>query len=203
MIQQHGNQALAAIDAEILAAAQAAAAHQSVPLQLVQPEPEERQPWAGSRALVVSWVLCLGLSLFNLEGGALTLEPRREIDPEGLLRGLRISAELDAVAIEDYRSQHGALPVTLDLVGLPADDPDLIYELLDDGGFRLTVRRGKAEGVFDSAVEASRRAAEEARLAVEAERRAAEAERWAAESAAWIADAETRAAEAHHMESFR
>lgn len=58
-----------AIDAEIAAAAQAAAAHQSVPLQLVQPEPAVREPWAGYRALVVFWTLCLGLTFLNLQRG--------------------------------------------------------------------------------------------------------------------------------------
>jgi hypothetical protein len=192
------------IDAEIAATARAAAAHQSVPMQLVQPPPAIRQPWAGSRALVLTWTVCLVLTGLNLDRGGLTFEPRHlEPDPAALRHGLQTSAELNAVLLESYRAQHGSLPVTLDLVGLPTDDADLNYERVDGDEFRITVRHAGMEGVFDSRVEARRREAEEAHRTAEAERRATEAEAWIADSANWIADAENWAAQARRKENLR
>lgn len=194
-VQRPAQPALDGIDAEIAAAAQAAAAHQSVPLELVQPEPAIREPWAGTRALAVTWLLCLVLTFFNIERGGLIFEPRVELEPAAVARGLRISAEMQAVAIEAYKAEHGVLPTTPDLAGLPVDDPALVYELVGNDGFRLTVRQGELEGAYDSNEMAQRRAAAEAQRAAEAERSAAEAEQWAAESEEWIANARQEAAE--------
>ncbi len=167
------------------AAIEAAKAAESPP---VLPWLEPWRPFDSYRALIVSWVLCLGLTLVNVVVGGLFAPKPKARDPVALVAGLELSAAMDAAVIEAYQAEHGELPWSLAQVGLPDNDPDLEFQRTGETSYRVIVRHGEILGIFDSRLQAQRRAEAGAARAADARRRAAEKE-------AWNAAAEERLAE--------
>jgi len=178
------------LDAQIAEAAQQAGrAIESAPQ--LKAAPAARRPFASGRGLVVTWTLCFGLTLLNLEGGGLLIPRAEDPEPMQLVAGLEISAAIDGRLVEDYLARHGVLPMSLAEVGLPDLDPNLRYERLDPGGYRVIVRHGDYEGTFDSRREAERRAAMAAARDEAARELAARQEAWAAEADEWLLNPES------------
>ena len=182
------------IDAEIAQVArQAAHAVESAPP--VMPARRPWRPFASYRVLIVTWVLCLGLTLLNLESGGIFSARSTAPDPLRLVQGLETLAAMDAVLIEGYRREHGVLPLSLTGVGLPDDDPTLEFIRTEQQSYRLIVRHGEFEGVYDSRLKAEKRTAAIQARAGEARHRAAEQQEQLANTETWLIEQERRARE--------
>jgi hypothetical protein len=178
------------LDAQIAEAAQQAGrAIESAPQ--LQAASAPRRPFASARGLMVTWTLCFGLTLLNLEGGGLLTTRAEDPEPMRLVAGLETSAAIDGRLVEAYLARHGVLPLSLAEVGLPDLDPNLRYERLDPRGYRVIVRHGDYEGTFDSRREAERRAALTAARDEAARELAAQQETWATEAEEWLLNPES------------
>jgi len=179
------------IDAQIAQVARQAA-HEAVASPKPMPQ-VSRRPFASYRALCVTWLLCLGLTVVNLESGGLFVPRSIEPSPASLVTGLETLAAMDAVLIEEYEAEHGLLPLSLSAVGLPDDDPTLEYQRTEGQSYRVIARHGKFEGVFDSRLAAARRTAVAEQRAAAALLRAAEQEEQLANAEHWLAETEMQA----------
>ena len=197
------------IDAQIAEVAQKAAkeAETAPALHLAQPR---RRPLASPKMLIGSWLVCLVLTVVNLEFGGLFMPRNSDPEPFELISGLEISAALDGIAIEAYQAENGILPLGLAEVGLPDDDPTREYQRLDGGAFRVIARHGRFEGIYDSRDAAARRTEAARARALEAQRREEEREERLAEAEQWLIEAEAQAEarrgqarDDHRMETYR
>jgi len=182
------------IDAEIAVAAREAAHEVECPSLPIETRPPWR-PLASYRTLTLSWILCLGLTVINLEFGGLFTPKAEELDPFELVIGLKTSAAMDAVLIDNFLSEHGALPFSLADVGLPDNDPTLEYQRAEGQSYRVIARHGEYEGIYDSKLAAQRRASVARARAEEEERRATEQEEQLANSELWLVETQERAEE--------